>query len=84
MNISTLRACFQSANFRMRLHGALISSAKKGYPAYVKNRKGENFIRVEHICYDGGDPFVPTGFTFTDKQGRIIPKGLMYSMIQDA
>ena len=77
MNIATLRACFQSDNFRLRLHGAMVSAAKKKFPAYVKNRDGKPFIRVEH--------FRPcdkrSGFQFIDSNGKIIPQKTVYAFL---
>lgn len=84
MNKTALKACFQSDNFRLRLHGAMLSAAKKGFSAYVKNAKGENFIRVEHIRHNHKRPQDQTGFRYTDKRGRVIPQETVYSFLSGA
>lgn len=47
MNISALNTAFTSLNFRARLHGAMRRAIKNECVGmYVKNRKGENCLRV--------------------------------------
>ena len=77
MNKSALKAAFNSLSFRARLHGAMLSAVKKGYQSYIKNRKGENFIRVDYVK-DG----LVRGFTFRDKAGKIIDTKLIYSFLR--
>jgi len=78
MNKSALTAAFNSLNFRARLHGALLTAVKKGFTAYIKNAKGENFIRVQHF-----PPHHPnSGFVFHDKNGQIIDNKIMFSLLR--
>ena len=78
MNKSALKAAFSSLSFRARLHGAMLSTVKKGYQSYVKNRKGDNFIRVDYVNYG-----LVRGFTFRDRSGKIIDNKLIYGFLRN-
>ena len=79
MNKSALKAAFTSLSFRARLHGAMLSAVKKDYQFYVKNRKGDNFLRVDYIRTN-----TKNYFRFLDKSGKIIPNSTIYSFLRAA
>ena len=62
MNTTQLKACFQSDNFRLRLHAALRNTAiNKHGVAHIKNRKGSNILAVRYDRIKG--------FSFLSKTG---------------
>lgn len=74
MNKTALLACFASLAFRCRLHAALVRAAKLKKPTIVKNRKGKNLFLVTWNKING--------FTFIHNSGKVIPKSLIYSLLQ--
>lgn len=68
MNKTALTAAFNSLSFRARLHGAMVSSVKKGYAHYVNNNKGYPFLRVEYVRTQ-----TSSYFKVLSKDGAVIP-----------
>lgn len=67
MNRSALTASFQSERFFCHWVKAVTVAKRQGYPAYVQNRKGQNFLRVE---------WTEKGLIVRGKDGRIIPRSI--------
>lgn len=67
MNITALKSAMKSENFRLRVHAALLRTAKlKKEQAFIKNRKGKATIKVVYNRLTGFSFFTMTDKNITD------------------
>lgn len=63
--------CFKSITTQAKLFGAMRKAMFKGYPQYITNKRGDNYLRVERVAGK-----VVNCFRFLDKQGRDVSKAV--------